>query len=323
MTTQSRRTDRRIRAIVNPNSSHGRTRHNWPKMHQALEAALGPVEVAFTGAQMAATQLTREALQDGVDLIIAVGGDGTVNEVVNGFFLPPTGPENTLVRPDAELALFTSGSGGDFRKTFDLPLDIAGQVARLADATPRRIDIGRLDYTDHDGNPATRYFNNICSFGLSGVVCRRVNAANLSKRISSRFAFFWAALRSLFDYKMPFVRLTADDQPPIEVGINTAGVCNGRYFGAGMHFAPDAKPDDGHFDVVIMHDMTLRESLTDSQAVYSGTHIKHPKVLSLTARRVVAEPLPGPPALLDVDGETPGRLPATFTILPAVLKFRC
>jgi YegS/Rv2252/BmrU family lipid kinase len=319
MTTQTKR----IRAIVNPNSSHGRTRLHWPKMHLALEAAVGPVEVAFTGAQLAATQLTREALQDGVDLIIAVGGDGTVNEVVNGFFLPPTGPENILVRQGAELTLFTSGSGGDFRKSFDLPLDIAGQVARIADGVARPIDIGRLDYTDHDGNPASRYFNNIASFGMSGLVSRRVNEAHFTKRINSRFAFFWAALRTLFGYKMARVRLTADDQPPIELSINTAGVCNGRYFGAGMHFAPNAKPDDGLFDVVIMHDMTLRENLADPNAIYRGTHINHPKVLSLTARRLLAEPLPGPPALLDVDGETPGRLPATFTILPAVLKFRC
>jgi diacylglycerol kinase (ATP) len=313
----------RTRAIVNPNSSHGRTRSNWPKMHQALEAALGPVEVAFTDAQNAATQHTRAALQDGVDLIIAVGGDGTVNEVVNGFFLPPTTTDNLLVRPQAELALFTSGSGGDFRKTFDLPLDIPGQVARLAAADTRAIDIGRLDYIDHDGNPAARYFNNIASFGLSGLVSRRVNEANLSKRINSRFAFFWASLRSLFGYQMPRVRIIVDDQPPLELGVNTVGVCNGRYFGAGMHFAPNARPDDGKFDIIVMHDMTLRETLRDPNAIYRGTHIQHPKVLSLTGRRLVAEVLPGPPALLDVDGETPGRLPATFTILPAVLKFRC
>ncbi|MBL9099624.1 MAG: diacylglycerol kinase family lipid kinase [Myxococcales bacterium] len=313
----------RTRAIVNPNSSHGRTRHNWPKMHQALEAAIGPVEVAFTDAQNAATALTRAALHDGVDLIIAVGGDGTVNEVVNGFFHPPTGPDNTLIRPQAALALFTSGSGGDFRRSFDLPLDLPGQVARLARASDRPIDIGRLDYTDHDGQPAARYFNNIASFGLSGLVSRRVNQATFSKRINSRFAFFWATLRAMFGYQMPRVRITADDQPPHELGINTAAVCNGRYFGAGMHFAPNARPDDGRFDVVIMHDMTTRELLRDPNAVYHGKHIHHPKVLSLTARRVVAEPLPGPPALLDVDGETPGRLPATFTILPAVLKFRC
>ena len=315
--------NRRIRAIVNPKSSHGRTRGNWPKMHKALEAALGPVEVAFTDAQMAATLRTREALQDGVDLIIAVGGDGTINEVVNGFFAPPTGPENVLLRPGAELTLLTSGSGGDFRKTFGLPLDLPGQIDRIAHGSVRAIDVGRLDYTDHDGHPASRYFNNIASFGLSGLVSRRVNEATFSKRINSRFAFFWASVRSLFGYAMPRCRIQVDDQPAFELGINTAAVCNGQFFGAGMQFAPNARPDDGLFDLVIMHDMSTREMLRDPNAVYSGKHILHPKVRSLQARRVVAEALPGPPALLDVDGETPGRLPATFTILPAVLKFRC
>ena len=132
----------RTRAIVNPNSSHGRTRHNWPKMHQALEAALGPVEVAFTGAQMAATQLTREALQDGVDLIIAVGGDGTVNEVVNGFFLPPTGPENTLVRPEAELALHAGDHVG-FLSLVNLSVETFAARGDTRNACLCRADMGR------------------------------------------------------------------------------------------------------------------------------------------------------------------------------------
>ena len=121
-----------VRAIVNPNSSHGRTRGAWPKIAEALVAEIGPIETVFTDAPLAATERTREALREGVDLVIAVGGDGTVNEVVNGFFHPPSGQGNVLVRPQAALALLTSGSGGDFRKSFDLPLDLAGQVARIA-----------------------------------------------------------------------------------------------------------------------------------------------------------------------------------------------
>ena len=122
---------------------------------------------------------------------------------------------------------------------------------------------------------------------------------------------------------MPRVRLVVDDQPPLELGVNTVAVCNGRYFGGGMHMAPMARPDDGMFDLIVMHDMSTRELLRDPNAIYRGTHIENPKVLTLRGKRVVASPLPGPHALLDVDGETPGRLPATFTLLPAVLKFRC
>ena len=313
----------RVRAIINPNSSHGRTRAAWPRISQALEAELGPVEPVFTDAPLAATLRTREALQDGVDLVIAVGGDGTVNEVVNGFFAPPSAADDHPLRPQAELAILMSGTGGDFRKTFELGADIPGQVQRIARGTTHSIDVGRIDYTDHDGRAAARYFINIASFGLSGLVSNRVNRARFTKKISGRFAFFWASFQSVLGYHMPRVRLQVDDQPALELGVNTAAVCNGRYFGGGMHMAPMARPDDGLFDLVIMHDMNTRELLRDPNAIYRGTHIQNPKVLSVQGRRIVASPLPGPPALLDVDGETPGRLPATFTLLPAVLKFRC
>ncbi len=313
-----------VRAIVNPNSSHGRTRGAWPRIAEALAAQIGPLETVFTDAPLAATERTREALREGVDLVIAVGGDGTVNEVVNGFFAPPREDvEDVPLRPEAELAVLMSGTGGDFRKTFEFAPDLHGQIQHIARGAIRTIDVGRLDYTDHQGKQAARYFINIASFGLSGVASASVNKASFTKRINGRFAFFMAGLRATLGYKMPRVRLQVDDQPAHEIGVNVAAICNGRYFGGGMHMAPEARPDDGLFDVVIMHDMSTLDMLRDPNAIYRGTHIQKPKTMHMRGRRISASPLPGPDALLDVDGETPGRLPATFTIIPSVLKFRC
>lgn len=314
-----------VRAIVNPNSSNGRTRAAWPGIAAALDNAIGPLETVFTDSPMAATERTREALADGVDLVIAVGGDGTVNEVVNGFFAPPMedDTEDVPLRPEAELAVLMSGTGGDFRKTFEFAPDLAGQIQHIARGSTRTIDVGRIDYTDHHGHPRARYFINIASFGLSGLVSATVNKASFTKRISGKFAFLLASVRATLGYKMPRVHLQVDDHEPLELGINTAAICNGRYFGGGMHMAPNAHPDDGWFDVVIMHDMSTFDLLRDPNAIYRGTHIQNPKVISLRGRRISASPLPGPDALLDIDGETPGRLPATFTIIPSVLKFRC
>jgi len=313
-----------VRAIVNPNSSHGRTRGAWPRIAEALAAQIGPLETVFTDAPLAATERTREALREGVDLVIAVGGDGTVNEVVNGFFAAPHADvEDVPLRPEAELAVLMSGTGGDFGKTFEFAPDLHGQIQHIARGAIRTIDVGRLDYTDHQGRAAARYFINIASFGLSGVASAMVNKASLSKRISGRFAFFMAGLRATLGYKVPRVRLQVDDQPAHEIGVNLAAICNGRYFGGGMHMAPEARPDDGLFDVVIMHDMSTLDMLRVPNAIYRGAHIQKPKTMHLRGRRISASPLPGPDALLDVDGETPGRLPATFTIVPSVLKFRC
>jgi diacylglycerol kinase (ATP) len=313
-----------VRAIVNPNSSNGRTRVAWPGIAEALNAAIGPLEAVFTDGPLAATERTREALNDGVDLVIAVGGDGTVNEVVNGFFAPPADDgDDVPLRPEAELAVLMSGTGGDFRKTFGFAPDLHGQIQHIARGATRTIDVGRIDYTDHHGRPAARYFANIASFGLSGLVSATVNKASFTKRINGRFAFFLASVRAAIGYKMPRVHLQVDAHEPLELGINTAAICNGRYFGGGMLMAPEAQPDDGLFDVIIMHDMSTLDLLRDPNAIYRGTHIRNPKVISMRGRRICASPLPGPPALLDIDGETPGRLPATFTISPSVLKFRC
>lgn len=311
----------RVRAIVNPNSSHGRTGKAWPRLEAALSARLGKVEVAMSTGPLDATARTREALGDGVDLVVAVGGDGTVNEVVNGFFAPPTGPENVALRPQTALALLMSGTGGDFRKTFKIGTDVAEQVGRIADGQTRAIDVGRVDYTADDGSPGARYFINISSFGLGGVVVRAVNRAWLTKRISGRFAFFWASTVALLKYKDPRVRMTVDDGEPIEFAVNTGAVCNGQYFGGGMHVAPMARPDDGMFEVVVMHDLSKLDLLKDPNAIYRGEHLKHPNTMALRGRKVVAVPL-GSEVLIDADGEAPGRLPATFTLIPGGLNFR-
>lgn len=312
----------RVRAIVNPNSSHGRTGKVWPKLEAALSDALGAIEVAMSSSPLDATTKTREALRDGVDLVVAVGGDGTVNEVVNGFYEPPTSDENVPLRPQAALALLMSGTGGDFKKTFKIGPDVTEQIRRIADGQTRAIDVGRIDYLRHDGTPGSRYFINIASFGLSGLVVDAVNGAWLTKRISGRFAFLWASLGAIVKYEASRVRLTVDGGEAQEFAVNTAAVCNGQYFGGGMHMAPMARPDDGSFDVVVMRDMSKFEIIKDPSAIYRGDHLKNSKVMVLRGRSVVAEPLDGE-VLLDVDGEGPGRLPAKFTLIPGGISFRC
>lgn len=311
----------RVRAIVNPNSSHGRTGKAWPRLEAALAKELGAIEAAMSSGPFDAAVKTREALADGVDLVIAVGGDGTVNEVVNGFFAPPTGPDNAPLRPQSALALLMSGTGGDFKKTFGIGADVDEQVGRIARGTTRAIDVGRIDYTDWSGASASRYFINIASFGLSGLVVGAVNDAWLTKRISGRFAFFWASLGAVARYKVPRVRLTVDGAAH-ELAVNMAAVCNGRFFGGGMHMAPMARPDDGCFDVVVMRDMTKLDLMRDPNALYRGDHLKNPKVMALRGAAVTAEPLDHE-VWLDVDGEGPGKLPATFTMIPGGLLFRC
>lgn len=304
--------------IVNPNSAGGRTRAAWPRTEAMLREALGPFHPLFTERTGHATDLTRAALRDGADLVIALGGDGTLNEVVNGFFECDATGNWRAVRPEAAFGLLPAGTGGDFPRTLGTPRVLADAAHGLARARRRRIDAGRLDYLDGDGRPATRHFINITSFGIGGLVDRYVNQS--SKSLGGRASFFLASTRASLGYRNARVRLSLDDGPAEEHVVYNVAVANGRYFGGGMHIAPDAALDDGLFDVVTIGDVGMGTMLWHAAKIYRGTHVTLPFVTVERARRVRAESVGGEEVLLDMDGEQPGRLPATFEILPGAIQ---
>ncbi len=313
-----------IAVIVNPNSSGGRTGKGWAETEAAIRAALGPVQVFTTQAQGDAITLTRQALSEGAGHIIAVGGDGTMNEVVNGFFADDLG---TPINPDALFSFIMKGTGGDFRKSFGLGLETAEYLDRIATAPVRRLDIGKLTYTTPEGATAVRYFDNIASFGLSGRASHAVNTATWEKWFGGKFAFTWAVYTSFLMWRNKPVSIRIEDGANlVHEGVhalNTAAVCNGRYFGAGLLPGPQADPFDGLFDVTIIHDTNTLDALTSSGALKDGKILEHKRVLAARGRKVTATPQnPADRIWLDVDGETPGQLPASFEILPGALALK-
>jgi YegS/Rv2252/BmrU family lipid kinase len=301
--------------VVNPRSAGGKTERRWPQLRQIIHEAYGPFEERFTKAPGDGTALARAALGEGAELVVALGGDGTINEVVNGFF-----DGDRAVSPQASFGVLPSGSGGDFVKTLGTAKDLRGAAAQLK-GTPKTIDVGRLSFVAHDGSTQHRHFINITSFGISGLVDRYVNQS--SKPLGGTVAFALASLRAGTKYKNANVRLTLDGRPPKDGKIYTVAVANGRYFGGGMKVAPEARLDDGLFDVVTLGDFSFSDLLLRGLDIYSGKHVTNPKVTVHRARRVEASPTDdGAEVLLDVDGEQPGRLPATFELLPAALNVR-
>lgn len=312
-----------VAAIVNPRSAGGRTGRAWRVISETLEKELGPVRTHFTTGPstphyLPAAELTRKALHEGAQLVIAVGGDGTIDEVVNGFF-----ENDALINPEAHLAILNAGTGGDFRRTFDLPDDIEESAKRIASGNSRRIDIGRLSFISEDGRNASRYFNNIASFGLSGEVVRAVNKATWQKSFGGAFTFLWGTLMASATHKPRPVRIVTDDGAEEVLNAGVVAIANGKYFGGGMFIAPMAEPDDGFFDVVMMRDTTLLNMLKNSGAMREGKHLESPLVTHRRARWVEATPVGPEPMLLDVDGEAPGRLPARFEIIPGAITLRC
>ncbi|HSR97569.1 MAG TPA: diacylglycerol kinase family protein [Kofleriaceae bacterium] len=298
--------------IVNPQSQGGRLGKRWKEMADTIGRAF-PFEEAITQAQGDATRLTREALRGGAERVVAIGGDGTINEVVNGFF----DERGLAIAPAASFAVIPFGTGGDFRRTVNMPVGLADAAAVIAANYRRQIDVGKLEFTATGGGRALRMFANIASFGVSGVVDRLVNQS--SKRLG-RLAFAVATARATWSYKNQRVQMVFDGRDRVEMTVNTVAVANGRYFGGAMMVAPDAELDDGMFDVIAMGDFGFGDLLTSGRRIYKGTHLSMDKVTARRARVVEAEPIdPAAVIELDVDGENPGRLPARFELVPSAL----
>lgn len=295
--------------IVNPNSQGGAAGRDWPRLAERVRRAV-PFEEVFTKAPGDATRLAREALRGGAERVVALGGDGTINEVGNGFF-----EDGKPIAPGAAMGILPYGTGGDFRKTVHVPKDFDAAVKVLAADHRRTIDVGRID---HRGG--TRMFINIASFGLSGVVDKVINK---SKKRFGKLSFFAATTRAMLQYDNQRVRMTFDGDAAgaVEMTISTVAIANGRYFGGGMYIAPDAEVDDGLFDVVALGDLGLTDLVFKSNRLYKGTHLTMKECSFRRAKVVHAEPVDaGATVEMDVDGETPGPLPATFTIVPGALS---
>lgn len=307
----------KVRVIVNPRSSSGKTNRKWSHIASILKEYMEDFDYVFTEAPMDACTLTRVALKEGVEQIIAVGGDGTLNEVVNGFF-----ENGEPINPQAVLSYISSGTGSDFRRSFSTSRKFREQIRRVVEGEVRSLDLGRVSYFDDEaGESRSRYFINAASCGLSGATCRAVNGLRLLKKLGGKIAFQWGVISTLFQYRNIDVRLQVDDSFDEILAVNTVAVCNGRFFGSGMNIAPEASLDDGLFDIIVIRKLSLFQIIKWFPLIYKGTHLKKKElVLMLRGEQVRIDRIQeGAEALIEIDGESPGRLPAVYDIVPAAI----
>jgi YegS/Rv2252/BmrU family lipid kinase len=306
--------------VVNPQSAGGATGAAWPGIASDLRTHFGPFEVAFSEYAGHSAVLAEGAAADG-RLIIACGGDGTVNEVANGIIKSGAA---------AELGLLPSGTGGDFRRTLGLSTHPATAARALRESAARRMDAGRVTYTNGAGKQETRYFLGVASFGMSADVIKRVKDKDSSwlsaagALLGGRGAFAVAALQSTLAAEHPQVRVRLDGQDEGQMTVANLCVANARYFGGGMKIAPDAKLDDGLFDVVVIGDLSAAEILANAHKLYRGSHLSLDRVGHARARSVSARPAENAARVaLEIDGELLGAyLPATFEVVPSALLVR-
>lgn len=306
----------KLRLIVNPTAGSGRAARRIPALKRLLEERGIQAQIAETRAPGDATRLVHEARADGIECLLVMGGDGTLNEVSQGYL-----DANGRPLPGPDLALLPSGTGGDFRKTFALGSTLEEAVERLTSVPARPLDLGVLELTAPSGETIRRAFLNITSFGLGGLTDRLVNSG--PKWIGGRAAFFFGTLRAMVSYRNAPVRVRVDGQVCLEAPILNVAIANGRYFGGGMKIAPEADPSDGLFDVIALHDLTRAQGVALAHRIYQGSHVGQPGVRVARGSFVEAESLvPRAEVLIDMDGETPGRLPLTARVAQGVLKIR-
>ena len=305
--------------IVNPASGGGRTKRTFPELRVAIENALGPVDVEYTHRPGHAVALAQSAAGAGRELIVAVGGDGTMSDCVDGVMRSGAGDRT-------QLGIIGQGTGGDFRKTLGLEPRLDHFLEALTSGRTRCVDVGRAQLTGHDGSPHTRHFINIMSAGLGGLVDQYV--ATGSRLLGGTAAYYVASVRALMRAKITQVRCTLTSEgvrSERQLDALMIAVCNGRYFGSGMHVAPMAKPDDGRFEVVTMSAENKLAFLMNSRSIYDGSHLKNPHTTHFSCEKIELDLIDEEARslfLLDVDGEALGTLPVSIEIVPKAVTLR-
>lgn len=304
-----------VHLVVNPRAAAGRAARHAGLLLEALRREGVLAQMHATTRPGEAGAILRKLLLEGAERIGVVGGDGTFHEAFCGLY---SEKEEPLPLGNARFALLPCGTGGDLRRTLGLPDDVEKQAKLVLRDKALAIDLGEIALTREDGSEHRRPFVNVASFGISAVVDRLVNEG--PKWLGAKIAFVGASLRAGIGWRNVPVRVTVDGEDFCRGPCNVIAVGNGRYFGGGMNITPEASPTDGLLDVVALTDMTQLETTLLAVDLFRGTHLRHKKVLHARGRVIVAEPDSSRDVFLDVDGETPGRLPARFTVRPNAVR---
>jgi YegS/Rv2252/BmrU family lipid kinase len=290
----------KVAFLVNPASGNGTTGRRWHKLRARAEE-LGLAGDALLSEQRGELiELARDAA-DRYDLLVVVGGDGTLNEVVNG-----------VAGTGAELAILPAGTGQDFGRTYGIPTRFDDAVRLALEGAAVTIDLGRATFEGGE-----RWFANVGSVGMSGAVAKRANS--MTKALGGRTTFYYALAREFVAWKNSEVTVRfegGERRGPMHDVV----VANGQWHGGGMRLAPEARFDDGLFDAVLIGDVSKVDFVTTSPKLYNGGHVHHPKVEVIRSPWVEVDstrPLP-----VELEGEPLGTTPARFDVVPRALRVR-
>jgi diacylglycerol kinase (ATP) len=300
--------------ILNPVAGGGKTRKLKSELVRELEGRFGKNYLLMeTSGQGDAIHFAREAAEKGADLIIAVGGDGTINEVVNGLLI-----DRKPVNDQCELGILNSGSGSGVAQTLGLPGSISAQMELICTTAAKLMDVGFVSYRDTGNLPCERLFVSECQIGIGGSVVSQVGMK--LKHLGGRIAFGSVALSHLFHYRASQMTIMPDRKTAESKKLIGMTIGNGIYCAGGMRMTPDARTDDGLLDILQIHEMSLYKRLLNFGKVYTGSHI-HSNHFSISQVKTISIDSEQP-VWIETDGELLGKTPCWIGVMPGAIRVR-
>jgi YegS/Rv2252/BmrU family lipid kinase len=304
----------KIHVVINPASAAGSTGLRQAEILAAIRNRISrDFSLFVTTRPRDATFFARRAAISGAELLLVVGGDGTVQEIVNGLF-----DKREPLNPRLQLGLISAGTGHGLAQSLGWPEDLGAQCDAIARGLVRRIDIGRAEYENGDGRIVERYFVNECQAGIGGEVVKKVQAGQ--KKLGGFLAFGLATLGAALRYPNRVITFSVDGGPAATGAFLGIVAANGHVMAGGMKLAPRASVADGLFDILLMHGQTLCERLRNFPKIYSGKHLASPKFSYFRGRRLSLAS--DEDVSFEADGELFGHLPCRLEVLPGALKLR-
>jgi len=296
--------------IVNPNAGVGKGAKDWKSISRLLEKNGITFKSLFTKRRLHAMKMVEENIGKGYRKFIVVGGDGTMNEAVNGIF-----NQQGVATTDITLGMISVGTGNDWVRTFNIPTEYKAVVKILKKEETMLQDAGLVVYQNTTG-PKKRYFINMAGLGFDGLVAKKTND-DKDQGKTNPVIYLKNLVGSLFSYKASQCKVIVDGQEFNEK-VFSLSIGIGQYNGGGMHQAPAALPDDGLFDVTLIKDMSKWSVVASLRSLYNGTIGKHKRVITRVGKHVIIDA--NPPVLLETDGESLGQSPFDFQIVPKSIR---
>jgi YegS/Rv2252/BmrU family lipid kinase len=300
--------------IVNLHAGSKRCERDWPEINELLKNAGFDMHIVFTKYQNHALQMTKELIEiKGFRKLIVVGGDGTLNEVVNSVF-----KQNRFRSMEIQIGLITVGTGNDWGRMYEIPESYKEQVNILKAGKFILQDIGVVKYR-HASDEDARYFANIAGMGYDALVAKKTNLMK-QKGKGGAIVYLLNLLSGLFQYKNVQLDIEADGKKVFSGKVFSMSIGIGKYNGAGMMQLPNAIPDDGLFDVTLIKKTTKMRVVKNIKNLYDGSFINMPEVETFTGKKFTITSTPSNKLYLETDGESLGHSPLDFEVIPRAAK---